>query len=463
MKKYIWLALLLVLLAVPVRAEGTAFDGWMDATRQQLPPMEQESAMTVGSGTILRQTDGSSAAYTFPDGDFFLLNCADSSLSWLLPRQTLIVRSVNDDGTWRVVRNPNAETYKSTVFLESDGLNLVLAPPMAYEEAEHGCLQAIASQNGSIRITKREEGFLLEVCVPQRMGQESWNWFCLASAEKLVEWTPSQKQIWPGYEMTGQYRFCQKGFYQLSPESYDPTGEGIYFLNPASYIPAKFIATGGSRAADKMGIAMLDIVRRSIGPEGFIPISTRSSWLLTDFGIGHGYYDTRWSTDLALALAAADEKFYLPEFRITVEAAAEHLCRHIEENGFRLPGMHGLLPPDYSWTGDYKKPHCSLNHALAEALLLYKAGRVEQADSLVAALCEADWLRKDGNLKYGILPDGNEIGGDYPYLTYNDLVLLWRYYINAGRQMPPALRTLTEKKLAWMQKNGVTGYMKLPE
>jgi len=452
-KRLTFLLLFLLLLTQLVRAEDSLPADFL----QILPHRGTESSLSMGRERILRLSDGESTRYTFPDGDVYFQHTGALAPQWTLPFKPLTVRTLQEDGTWYVVRNPIDFSSRHTVFLDTEGLHLVLVPPLAYAETRRDCLQALPELDGEITVTRQKGSFVLSLSHPEGEGQ--WHWYLLASSRPLVEWTSSQKSIWKGYDMTGQYRFCQKGFYQLSPESYDPTGDGVYFLNPASYIPAKFIATGGSRAADKLGVAMLDTVRRNLQGRGHIPISTESSWLKTDYGIGPGYYDTRWSTDLGLALSQADKKFGLPDFRVDVQAMADHVADHIRQNGFTLPGKTGLLSPDYSWDGSYKTPHCSLNHALAEALLLYQGGREQEADALVLALAEADWLRPDGNLKYGLMPDGREVGTDYPYLTYNDLLLLRKYYETTGRQYPKALQTLMDSKLQYMLSQNITGYL----
>ena len=57
------------------------------------------------------------------------------------------------------------------------------------------------------------------------------------------------------------------------------------------------------------------------------------------------------------------------------------------------------------------------------------------------------------------MPDGREVGTDYPYLTYNDLLLLRKYYEATGRQYPKALQTLMDSKLQYMLSQNITGYL----
>ena len=52
------------------------------------------------------------------------------------------------------------------------------------------------------------------------------------------------------------------------------------------------------------------------------------------------------------------------------------------------------------------------------------------------------------------------ITGDYPYLTYNDLLELQRLWTKRHGTANEAVSKLIVSKLAWMNKNGITGYNK---
>ena len=421
------LAVVCVLFALLSRVESIAMDG----------------------GTLRRTARGSSVRYDFPNGDVYLQQSAGGGMTRQFRANACTLRYSEPGSTnWTTLQNPEDITLQRTMFLDFDTGSAIVSPPMAYEEMEHSCLRSLPEKDGSLRLQKSETGWLLTVTVPE--GSAQGHWYGLFSRETLVNWqSPSQQEFWLGYQMTDTYRWCSQGMYQRAPESYFPTGSDVYFRNPASYIPVKYTLTGGSRAADDLGVAMLDCVRREVNADGYIPISTQSSWLFEVFGIGHGYYDTRWSTDLAEGLYYAAEKFGIEEFSHSVQQYADFLCRHIAEH-------KGILPPDYAWDGRHKTTHASLNHLLAEALLLYHADRKPEADALVSSICEKDWLRPDGNLKYGLLPDGTEIGTDYPFLTYNDLYKLRQYL---GAEFPIQLQQLMDSKLTWMQKNSITGYL----
>ena len=52
--------------------------------------------------------------------------------------------------------------------------------------------------------------------------------------------------------------------------------------------------------------------------------------------------------------------------------------------------------------------------------------------------------------------------GDYPYLTYNDLLDLQSLYVQRHGSESEAIASLIRTKLAWINANGVTGYNQSP-
>jgi hypothetical protein len=84
------------------------------------------------------------------------------------------------------------------------------------------------------------------------------------------------------------------------------------------------------------------------------------------------------------------------------------------------------------------------------------------ADKLLLAIEDsgADWIRKDKNLHYSYSADGTYGGTDYPYLTYNDLYNLQKLLAARTGKTNDTLTMLMKYKKAWMDTNGVTGYLK---
>ena len=87
-------------------------------------------------------------------------------------------------------------------------------------------------------------------------------------------------------------------------------------------------------------------------------------------------------------------------------------------------------------------------------------GAYKLAERMLQAVRDTaeNWIRSDGDLHYARLPDGSYGRDDYPYLTYNDLYLLQTYLEGKGRAVPE-LQRLMDAKRAWMDANGITGYL----
>ena len=51
-------------------------------------------------------------------------------------------------------------------------------------------------------------------------------------------------------------------------------------------------------------------------------------------------------------------------------------------------------------------------------------------------------------------------GNDYPYLTYNDLLLFQKTYSRIYGKLDDDIEILMESKKQWMDNNGVVDYLK---
>ena len=434
--------------------------------------------LQAGAGAIyweqyIGQNSGENLIYYLSNGDIFWQQIADKDTpktSWQIHSTCCTARYYDKQKEeWVVLQDPDRDKFSTTLFLSFDHLELILVPPLAYEEMENSCLRSLVHQDGAVTINRIKEGdWQVTISWPTFLRKNNGlrYWWVFASDQELIDWSnPTLSFIWSGYSFTDELRWCGDGLYQEAPADYQPGGKGVFFLNPATYIPARFILTGGSRAADGIGVIMLDIVRRKYNEEGYIPVSTSSGWLYQDYNIGPGYFDTRWNTDLAQAYFVAGRKFQVPDFTKTALRYAAFLKKHIQEEGFSLPERQGILPPDYGWYGAHKTTHASLNHVLAEALFFYQTEVKEYinvADQLILAIEEigTDWLLPDGNLQYGFCLDGSTVGVDYPYLTYNDLYAIQAYYNSVHRAPSVILTLLMESKRAWMDQHGIVEYKK---
>lgn len=471
--------LLPLLLFSPEKADkettaGTPVRGVdLDWEKTDMPETEASLTLSTGQGKVEKKLyfsqNSEGLAYFFPNGDIFWQQKAydgEKPGKWIIDSQHCRLRYYDDaQKEWVILEDPESFQGREMLFISFDSDDFILSPPFAYEEIERSCLKEIPKLHGSLYLERLEnDKWEIGLTWPEQEAGKFVvrHWWMLASEAPLIDWTnPAMEEIWPVYRFTGEMRWCWYGMYQQTPDSYKPGGEGIFFLNPASYIPCRFVLTGGSRAAEDLALAMLDLIRQNYTESGYVPTSTGSNWLEQEYGIGAFYFDTRWNTDLAEAYLLAGEKFAVREFTHTALEYADFLCKHIETHSFSLPGMkQGVLVSDYGWRDSSVKSHCSLNHQLAEALFLYHTGvpyYISVADLLLLGIEESglSWIKEDGDLQYGIRTDGSFIGKDYPALTYHDLSNMQSYLEKSRGDHSKMLDELIRSKAKWMEEQGI--------
>jgi hypothetical protein len=215
-----------------------------------------------------------------------------------------------------------------------------------------------------------------------------------------------------------------------------------------------------------IGYAMTKICAPNQNEEGYWATGPKSQWLYHDYGIEHGFYDTRFSTDFAKSLLTGYLLYDDKDFLERAEKYASFLMNFAETEGYHIsPGA--ILVPDYKGVGQHTKTHVSLNHQLAELNFLFRLYMIagdkshyDMAWKLLSAVeyTENDWILEDNNLRYAILYDESVIEmRDYPFLTYNDLFETRELLMRLGEHCTAVNRLMASKK-KWMGYNGVTGY-----
>ena len=271
-------------------------------------------------------------------------------------------------------------------------------------------------------------------------------------------------KYWSAYCHDGDGRWCYDGYYFPSEANYIPTGENCRYLCMASYLTKSMTWQADTvRMADNFLLVMLDTISLQQNEDGYFPTQPGCQWLIDDYGIPAGFYDTRFNSDLMLIYYeqvrrdGGFEQTLSRYFDFYLDFAENH---HYEtENG-------GYLVWDYNHST--VPVHSSLNHQLTEMLVLYRFAEhldrpelEELADRMLLGIedtCEG-WIKEDGNLHYCYM-DGDTFGKeDYDYLTYNDLFTMQKELQSMGRERNEALDQLMEAKLSWMQANGITGYL----
>lgn len=64
----------------------------------------------------------------------------------------------------------------------------------------------------------------------------------------MIDWSRSDAQAqWSNYQMEGDNRWTDRGYYYTAPYNYIPTGENYFHRIPVSYIPIKMHRLPGLR------------------------------------------------------------------------------------------------------------------------------------------------------------------------------------------------------------------------
>ncbi|CAM3360020.1 hypothetical protein HYSC106933_01400 [Hydrogenibacillus schlegelii] len=287
-----------------------------------------------------------------------------------------------------------------------------------------------------------------------------------AAAAPFVDWADGDaREILRLADFDRERPWTIEGPRYRTPDGYTPHCDRCYYVNPAQHIGEKLLQLmdRGTFFRDVVLLA-LDNAVRTQNAAGYWPITTRSEWLYRDYGIGPGYYDTRWSTDAALFLLEGYRTFGDEAYLQAAERYGNFLIDFVREHHDPTPSG-GALVYDY---GHPDRPevrtHTSLNHLLAEMNFLYllfeAAGRADArsaADRLLRAVEDtADrWPKANGDLHYARLPDGSFGLEDYPTLTLKDLRLSQAIVTRITGRPSAALAALIEQKESYLARRGI--------
>ena len=129
---------------------------------------------------------------------------------------------------------------------------------------------------------------------------------------------------------------------------------------------------GSTRTARDLSIAMLDTMISEQSDDGCWPTLSGSTWLESEYGIGAGFFDTRFNTEFAGLLLLAEYRFPSDIYRDSLRRYCGFI-KDFAENYHSETGLGGWFIPDYWHEGMSSVSHTSLNHQLAEILFLYRA------------------------------------------------------------------------------------------
>ena len=402
---------------------------------------------------------------------------AQSVAQYALPGTTGLVRSYSlAEDSWTEIPIEDGLTLgRGMYFVRTDQVEAILVTPLTYTGHGNGMIEYLPDADGTLSIRPVNGGYMLTLSTAALSAGTYSDFLVLLSDQLLIDWTdPVSLARWSNYRFTDANRWCCDGYYYTAPSSYYPTGENYFYPLPAAHIAGKMARNAGDPASRALGLAMIDIMREKQNEYGFIPSQAGSEWLKGDYNIDPGYFDTRFNTDFWLANLNAAENFGVTEWLDRVVRYADFLMEFASTNHFAFGSgeNEGWLVADY-WhpNGVNRITHSSLNHHASEAVFLYRLTEVTGddrfalfADRMVRGIeLTADrWLMANGSLYYAYLPDGSMMDGDYPSLTYNDLLDLQTLVIRRRGTESAAIATLLDSKLDWMLANGVTDYNHAP-
>lgn len=374
-----------------------------------------------------------------------------------------------ESGTWVEQPLGTGSYDANVVFFRTEKQSAIVYKPLSYKDMENDMVRYEVGIDGSISVSKLDDTYTVWLTSGKTRKGGHTDWLVLTSPKNdlIADWQTAEKQ-WKDYIIEGDNRWLYRGYYYLTPANYIPSGKNFYHRIPSPYIAVKMLDCT-DRAAVELSTAMLHVMLELLGDDGFFPTKAGSEWLLEEYGMGEGFYDTRFNTDLADALLQASQQTGIEVFRSVACAYGEFFLEHARTHHQSVG--EGWLVDDYAHPDGGEPTHCSLNHQLKEILYLYHMtdatgdNRFEEtADLMFKGIADVgmDWVKRNCDLWYAIDPEGQMIREDYPTLTYNDMYLLMEYLDNnrpddkmlAERQL---IQRLMGKKLYYIVSNAIEG------
>ena len=439
------------------------------ATDDSAPQLTAREGQTATSGGLLR-----TRAYPLENGDEVQFGslCAETDLQAGTVLYTTAVRSgtlhlYTPELGWQTLLLTEG-TYSATLLvLDGQEGSWMAYLPQSWELLENVSRRYLDC--GTLRVQAVPEGFELSLCAPA-MGRGNVADFTVVQAPdaRLLDWAyPNCEALWSGYSNSGDGRWCYDGYYWPAPSTYLPHGKQVYYRMPLPYLCRSFLGVASVyRLADDLAPCMIDTMLLQQNELGFFPTYSESTWLSEDYKIPSGFYDTRFNTELAEILNNAWARYQFPQFGQALQRYAAFFVSYAEAH-HRETTSGGWFVDDYYHPSGNLPTHTSLNHQLAEILLLYHLSDSLQdpqlsalADRMLLAITDttASWIQPNSNLHYAVYPDGSYGGLDYPYLTYNDLYAVQKELEARRGSRDPGLDRLMANKKLWMDANGITGY-----
>jgi hypothetical protein len=333
-------------------------------------------------------------------------------------------------------------------------------------------VKEVKKAGSGCRVANKDGKFSLEMPLTAEKGYTAASYFSICSSP-LVKWDTgyvANKAL--NFDTASQYHFLADGLYNEKPSSYRPnpdTKRAYIYKNVAAWLLNSSSEPNCGSYFELMSTYLLYSTLASYNSEGYIPTQPEADWLLSEFGIGAGFYDTRFNSDTISALIYAFDTHKDTRIKDAVKKALDFYLTFAEKSEFEINGS--TYVPDYRAAGgDVSKASCSLNHYLAEALVLIKGSKLLDDDKYKNAGLSIlnsieknyeTWLKDSGDLWYAIRTDGKMEKKDYVSVTYDDLVktvgVLAEYDILSEY---PGINELLKSKEKWLKANGNDKFIK---
>ncbi len=364
-----------------------------------------------------------------------------------------------------------ANLKHTTLFIDTDTHSYIVSVPAVYKNIfTNNTLTVVKEKEEMVKIEKKDGYFDLQMTFPHEKSLIGEYWY-MESTERLVDWSSikSFDELLP-HDLSETRRWSYNGYYFQTPSNYKPGGQNILYRHPSNYTGASFVKYAMNPLSKNLGYIMTETCMKNQTELGFWETGPQSDWLLNDFKIGAGFYDTRFNTDFATSLLYAYQNYNNKEFLKSAVKYTEFFLNFAKTNSYPTQSG-GILVADYGYNkGNYEKTHVSLNHQLAEMNFLYEIYNITKekryldlADKMLLGIEDTrnQWVLPDSNLKYALYytKDTNKME-DYPYLTYNDLFMTKSLLNKIFNKSNDTIEFLMASKKIWMDNNKITGYIK---
>ena len=217
-----------------------------------------------------------------------------------------------ESGEWICETLAEGSFSSPVVVVELDsGTTYFFALPRTVVLRENDSMEYLPEQDGALNITQTEEGLQLTVTGHGLEEGRATDALILTSPDKIMNWDVNNcAKAWVSYVTNDSMLWCYGGYYRESPYNYIPTGTNYYYCCPACYCIRGFLGrTPPCKEAPALTILMLDTMAQRQNSYGYWATEPGSGWLQGDYGIGAGFYDTRFNTELLELYIRAAQKF----------------------------------------------------------------------------------------------------------------------------------------------------------